>query len=312
MATSNASMTGSSNLVKKDKRASLADAVRLIEDGSTVGIGGSLIRRHPMAVIYEMIRQNKRDLTLLGWNNAVDMDLLIGAGCVKAVKTAYVGMAMLGLGHNFRRAVESGEVKVFEHSESTAIDAFRAGSMGWSFVPTKTPLGSGLADHNEEIKFMDCPYTGDPYCVLPAFAPDVAIIHAHTADACGNVQLDSKRELDNEVDTLIAKSANKVIVSVEQVVSEDAIYQNPELTILPKFFVDCVVEIPLGAHPTACDCRYDYDLEFLSKYQEYAKSPETFKEFLKRYVFDVDDHYQYLDLIGLQHLFSIQRPKEIS
>ena len=296
---------------KKDKTASLAEAVGLIEDGSTVGIGGSLIRRHPMALIYEMIRQNKRGLTLLGWNNAVDMDLLIGAGCVKAVKTAYVGMAMLGLAHNFRRAVENGAVKVFEHSESTAIDAFRAGGMGWSFAPTKTPLGSGLAEHNEEIKFMNCPYTGDPYCLLPAFTPDVSIIHAHAADRYGNVQLDPKRELDNEVDTLIAKSADKVIVSVEQLVSEDTIHENPHLTILPKFFVDRIVEAPWGAHPTACDCRYDYDLSFLRNYQDQAASPETFQEFLKRCVFDVEDHYQYLDLLGLQRLFAIQRPKEM-
>ena len=298
--------------VKKDKTTTLADAVRQIEDGSTIGVGGSLVRRHPMALIYEMIRQNKRDLTLVGWNNAIDMDILIGAGCVKAVKTAYVGMAMLGLAHNFRRAVESGEVKVYEHSESTAIDAFRASSMGWTFVPSKTPLGSGLAEHNEDIKFMNCPYTGDPYCVFPAFEPDVAIIHAHVADRFGNVQLDAKRELDNEVDTLIAKSAKKVIVSVEQIVSEDFIHANPELTILPKFFVDSVLEMPFGAHPTACDCRYDYDLKFLSDYQEHARTPEKFQQFLKRYVFEVEEHYQYLDLIGLQHLFSIQRPKEMN
>ena len=154
---------------KKDKTTTLEAAVRLIEDGQTVAIGGSLIRRHPMALIYEMIRQGRRDLTLLGWNNAIDMDLLVGAGRVTALTTAYVGMAMLGLGHNFRRTVEAGELQVFEHSESTAIDAFRAGSMGWTFVPSKTPLGSGIVEHNPDVKSMTCPYTGDPYCVFPAF-----------------------------------------------------------------------------------------------------------------------------------------------
>lgn len=298
--------------MKKDKTTSLSEAVELIEDGMTVAVGGSLIRRHPMALIYEIIRQGKKDLTLLGWNNAIDMDLLIGAGCVKAVETAYVGMAMLGLAHNFRRAVEGKELKVYEHSESTAIDAFRAGSMGWSFVPSKTPLGSGLLEHNENIKTMNCPFTGDLYCVLPAFTPDVAIMHAHVADSLGNVQLDPKRELDNEVDTLIAKSAEKVIVSVEQIVSEDYIYENPHLTILPKFFVDYVVEAPFGAHPTACDCRYDYDLDFLKDYQQQAKSPEGFRGFLDRYVFGITDHYEYLDSIGLQRLFALQRPKEVA
>lgn len=297
---------------KKDKTTSLEAAVGLIEDGQTVAIGGSLIRRHPMALIYEMIRQGKRDLTLLGWNNAIDMDLLVGAGSVKALKTAYVGMAMAGLALNFRRAVEAGEVQVFEHSESTAIDSFRAGSMGWTFVPSKTPLGSGIVEYNPEVKSMSCPYTGDPYAVFPAFNPDVAIIHAHVADRLGNVQLDPKRELDNEVDTLIAKSAEKVIVSVEQVVSEDSIHQNPHLTILPKFFVDCIVEAPFGAHPTACDCRYDYDLGFLQSYQESARSEEGFQEFLKRYVLDVEGHYEYLDLIGLPHLHSLQRPREMA
>lgn len=297
--------------MKKDKTTSLSKAVELICDGDTVAIGGSLIRRHPMAIIYEMIRQQKRNLTLLGWNNAIDMDLLIGAGCVRAVETSYVGMAMLGLAHNYRRAVEGNKIKVYEHSESTAIDAFRAGSMGWSFCPTKTPLGSGIAKYNEKVKTMNCPFTGDLYCVIPAFTPDVAIMHAHVADYVGNVQLDPKRELDNEVDTLIAKSAKKVIVSVEQIVSEDYIYENPHLTILPKFFVDCVVELPFGAHPTACDCRYDYDLNFLKAYHEQTKSPDGLPDFMKRYIFDAPDHYQYLDLIGLERLFSILRPREV-
>ena len=69
--------------MKKDKTTSVHEAVKLIQDGDTVAIGGSLIRRHPMAIIYDMIRQQKKNLTLLGWNNAIDMDLLIGAGCVR-------------------------------------------------------------------------------------------------------------------------------------------------------------------------------------------------------------------------------------
>jgi glutaconate CoA-transferase subunit A len=297
--------------MKKDKRCNVAEAVSLIQNGDTVAIGGSLIRRHPMALIFEMIRQGKKDLTLLGWNNAIDMDLLIGAGCVKTIETSYVGMAMLGLAFNFRREVESGHLRVYEHSETTAIDAFRAASMGWTFFPTKTPLGSGIEKYNENIRHMDCPYTGEKYCLLPAFTPDVAVIHAHVADYLGNVQLDPKRELDNEVDTLIAKSAKKVIVTVEQIVSEDYVYRNPHLTILPKFFVDKVVETPFGAHPTACDCRYDYDLDFLRYYHDMSKQTETFRKWLDKYVYGVSDHFEYLDLIGIKNLLAIKRPKEV-
>ena len=296
---------------KKKKTTSVREAVELIRDGDTVALGGSLIRRHPMALIYEMIRQEKRNLTLLGWNNAIDMDVLIGAGCVKAIETSYVGMAMIGMANNYRRAVEGGHLKVHEHSETTAIDAFRSGSMGWTFFPTKTPLGSGIEHHNENVRFTDCPYTGEKYALLPAFSPDVAILHAHTSDAMGNVQLDPIRELDNEVDTFIAKSARTVIVSVEQVVSEDAIYANPHLTILPKFFVDRVVEAPFGAHPTACDCRYDYDLEFLREYHTATRSAEEFSSWLAENVLGVKDHSAYLDRLGPERVFSLQRQKEI-
>ena len=300
-----------SDRVKKKKTTSVREAVELICDGDTVALGGSLIRRHPMAIIYEMIRQKKRDLTLLGWNNAIDMDVLIGAGCVKVIETSYVGMAMIGMANNYRRAVEEGRLKVFEHSETTAIDAFRSGSMGWTFFPTKTPLGSGIEQHNENVRFTDCPFTGEKYALLPAFTPDVAIVHAHTSDAMGNVQLDAIRELDNEVDTFIAKSARTVIVSVEQVVSEDAVYANPHLTILPKFFVDRIVETPFGAHPTACDCRYDYDLDFLRDYHTATRASEEFSNWLEENVFGVEDHSAYLDRLGPKRVFSLQRPKEI-
>ena len=293
---------------REDKTTTLTEAVLLIEDGNTVAIGGSPIRRHPMAIIFEIVRQKKRALTLLGWNNSIDMDLLIGAGCVSAIETSYVGMAMLGLAANYRRAAESGSLKITEHSETTAIDAFRAGSQGWTFFPTKTPSGSGLALDNDLVESMECPYTGEKYALMPAFSPDVAIIHAHIADRFGNVQLDQKRELDNEVDTLIAKSAKKVIVSVEQIVAEETIKANPHLTILPKSFVDRIVELPFGAHPNACDCRYDYDLEFLRDYQKACKEESTFQAWLQKYVLEPKDHYEYLDRIGLQRLWGIQQP----
>ena len=218
---------------------------------------------------------------------------------------------MLGLANNYRRGIQDKSVRIYEHSETTAIDAFRAGSMGWTFYPSKTPLGSGIEKYNDHVKPTTCPFTGEKFALLPAFSPDVAIIHGHVADYVGNIQLDAIRELDNEVDTLIAKSAKTVIASVEQIVSEEHVQENPHLTILPKFFVDCIVEAPFGAHPTACDCRYDYDLDFLRDYHTESKTPEAFQAWLKKYVLDVKDHYDYLDMIGIQHLLSIQRPREV-
>ena len=128
----------------KVKQKSLADAVALINDGDVVGIGGHTARRHPMALVREIVRQRKRRLHVVGWNNGVDMDLLIGAGCVETVETSYIGLGSFGLALNFRRAAEHGRIKVIEHSETTAMDRFRAASIGLPFLPSKTGLGTDM------------------------------------------------------------------------------------------------------------------------------------------------------------------------
>jgi len=295
----------------KEKLLSLNEAVSIIKDGDTVAIGGSLLRRHPMAAVDEIIRQGKKNLHLLGWNNGIDMDILIGAGCVDIVESAYIGLGPYGLAPNFRRAVENQEVLVREHSETTAIDRFRAGSMGLTFFPSKTPLGTVMAKYNPDYKEIICPHTGEKYAALKAWHPDVAIIHAHKADKYGNVQFDQKRVMDNEPDIIIAKSAKKTIVTVEQIVSTEHITETPWLTLLPKLFIETVVEAPYGAHPCSCDMRYDNDHEHLKKYYQMAQDEKTFKQYLEEYVLGVKDHYEYLNKIGIKKLLQISGPKEV-
>lgn len=298
-------------LKKKNKVVSIEQAISYIEDGSSVAIGGHTFRRHPMALIYEIIRQKKKGLQLLGWNNANDMDILVGAGCVESIETSYVGMSMFGLAIHFRKAVENGEIKVYEHSETTAIDMFRAGSLGLDFMPTKAPLGSDIMRTNPRIKEIECPFTNQKYAAVRAADVDVAIIHAHFSDEYGNVGLDRNRLMENEMDALIAKSAKKVIVSVEQIVSEDFVKKNAHLTFVPGIYVDAVVEAPYGAHPTACDSRYDYDLVHLEVYHKATKDSEMFKQYLDEYIYGTSDHYEYLEKIGLKNLRDIKRPEVI-
>ena len=282
----------------------LQEAISVIPDGATLAIGGHTQRRHPMALVHEIIRQGKRDLHLLGWNNGIDMDMLVGAGCARLVETSYVGIGALGLARNMRREVESGRVEVVDHSETTAIDMFRATAMGVDFLPNGTPLGTDLMTYNDGLVEITSPFTGRTYAAVRGVKPDFAIIHAHSADVHGNVQLDQSNWMDNSVDTYIARSAEHVIVSVEQVVSTDQIRAHPQQTVLPREDVAAVVHAPFGAHPCCCDSRYGYDQDEMRAYYEASGTAEGFERYLDKRVRGTKDHWGYLDQVGVAGLLT--------
>ena len=296
---------------RKQKLRSLSEAVALIRDGDMVAIGGHTTRRHPMALVREIARQGRRGLHLIGWNNGIDMDLLIGAGCAATIETSYVGIGSFGLARNYRRAAEGGAIRVIEHSETTAMDRFRAASIGLPFFPSKTGLGTDLLAANEALTPIVDPFTGEPWVAVRAVRPDVAIIHAHTADVWGNVQLDAERWHDNSPDVMIARSARIAIVSVEQIVSDEFVTSRPIDTILPRADVTCVVEAPYGAHPCCCDARYDYDLESLGEYYDATREAAGFAAWLDRWVHGPADHWAYLDQVGARRAMQISRKRSV-
>jgi glutaconate CoA-transferase subunit A len=287
-----------------ERLVSVQEAISAIPDGATVAIGGHTLRRHPMALVREIIRQRKRGLHLLGWNNGIDMDMLVGAGCARVVETSYVGMGPLGLARNLRRHVESGRVETVDHSETTAIDMFRATALGVDFLPNRTPLGTDLMTYNDGLVEITSPFTGQAYAAVRGVEPDFAILHAHAADVHGNVQLDEANWGDNTVDPFIGRAAKHVIVSVEEVVSTDHIRANPRRTFLPREYVTAVVHAPFGAHPCCCDSRYGYDQDELRRYYEASKAPETFDAYLEDRVTSVGDHWDYLDKVGVAGLLT--------
>jgi len=290
---------GREDLLRREKLVDAATAVAMIRDGDTVAIGGHSLRRHPMALVREIVRQGRRGLRLQGWNNGIDVDILVGAGCATSVETAYVGLLFLGLAPSFRRACERGALRVIEHSETTALDMFRAGAMGAPFLPTRAPLGTDLMHTNPHLTRLQCPFTGEPLAAVRAARPDVAIIHAHRADRFGNVQLDAHQWTDNTADIAIAKAARRVIASVECVVEDNEICASAQLTVLPRPFVTAVVEAPYGAHPCACDARYSWDVEELRRYADASRSEEGLAAYLRDRVFAAGDHRGYLARTGL-------------
>jgi len=295
---------------RRQKLVSLRDAITEIPNGAKVAIGGSLIRRAPMGLVREIVRQKKKDLILYSWSSGMDFDMLIGAGCVKEAWSSYCGLFNLGMAKNFRRAVEKQKIRFVDLSETCAMDKFRAGAFGLSFCISKVPLHTSLMENPEFQNIIKCPFTGEEYVAMEAFKPDYAIIHAHRADKYGNVQLEPIRMMDNEADILIAKSAKKVIVSVEQIVDEKVIIENPTWTVLPKLFVDAVVELPFGAHPNSCDTLYDFDLEHGRIYRDYSESEERFSEYLEKYIYSCKTHEDYLNKCGgIEALKQLCRPK---
>lgn len=279
------------------KMVSAQEAIANIPDGAKVAIGGSLIRKAPMALVREIVRQDKKDLTLYSWSAGMDYDMLIGAGCVREAWSSYCGLFTSGMAKNFRRYVEECKIRFVDINETCAKDKFRAGAFGLTFAVSKTPLNSGLMK-NPEFREFRCPFTGERYAAMEAFRPDYAIVHAHRADKYGNVQFDTIRMMDNEMDVYIAKSAKHAIISVEEIVPEKEIIRTSTQTLLPKFLVDSVVHLPFGAHPNSCDTRYDVDLDHMNLYQEYSGTPDGFQRYLKEYVYGTVDQEEYLAKLG--------------
>jgi glutaconate CoA-transferase subunit A len=248
----------------------------------------------------EMIRRRLHGLTLISPWGGYSSDLLIGAGLVKKICTAYMGFELLGLAPCFRRAVESQEIEVEDYSNLTIFARLRAGATGVPFYPLKAILGSDIMRDlvkKRKAKEIECPFTGEKVCVVPALAPDVTIMHAQRADLSGNIQVDGADWLAQD----LAMSSKRVIATVEK--RTDSRSQKMQVrntiqgAIIPGVLVDAVACIPYGAHPTSCFGYYDLDREHLERYVKESINPEKFVRYLQRFVYGTRSHLDYLRLV---------------
>lgn len=279
----------------KEKLVRLDETSDVIKDGDSIGIGGASLVYKPMAVVREIIRHGIKNLKVYTLMGDVDVDMLIGAGCTKRVYVGYVGFPMIGMAPNFRRAAENGQIEVKEYSELTFCLGLRAAYMGVPFFPTHSLLGSDLLKIREDFKVFDCPVTNQKLVAIPAIKPDVALIHGYQADPYGNV-LAIERQIMIDFITSVAKSANKTIVTVEKIINHEEVLQHPEKVILPHYEVDFLVEVPYGAHPSGFLPLYPPDITHLAEYRMAAANPESFKDYLKKYVHKVKTHEEYLEI----------------
>ena len=270
------------------KLTTMAEAVaRFVHDGASVAIGTALEPAIPFAAGHEIIRQRRRDLTLVGPISDSLFDQLIGAGCVATVCAAWVGNVSEGLGHCYRRATERREprpIEVRDHSNFSISLALWAAAWGSPYIPTPTLLGSDIVRTNPGLKLSD-----GAVHVLPV-QPDVTILHAQRADTEGHAHLWGPLGISEEA----GLAAGKVIVCCEELVAAEVVLSDPNRVLLPETKVVAVVHEPGGTHPAPLQGFWRRDHAAYRDYATRSRTAGGFREWLENWVLAVADRREYL------------------
>jgi glutaconate CoA-transferase subunit A len=291
------------------KLMSMREAVdAFIPDGASVAMGLALEAAIPFAAGHEIIRRQRRRLTLIGPISDMLFDQMIGAHCAARVVAAWVGNVSAGLGHNYRRATESraGELAtllVEDHSNFSIALALRAGAMGVPFIPTRSLLGTDLLLSNPNFRVIDD--EGTPLVRVPAVVPDVTIIHAQRADDEGNAHLWGSLGISEEA----ALAARRVIVSAEEIVPAAVIRSDPNRVLTPAFKVCAVVHAPGGAHPSPVQGYYNRDHAMYQEYHAASRDAGGCARWLGEWVLRVADREAYLAGLGAERWSALQAKK---
>jgi glutaconate CoA-transferase subunit A len=290
----------------REKVMSLDEAAALVPDGATIGIGGSTLSRTPMALVWALIRAQKRDLVCARGISSSEGELLFASGACRHLITSWFSQGIVwGVSRVMRAYTESGRARFEEWSHMAMGLRFRAGAMGVPFLPMRSMLGSDLAPRLPDTREIDCPFTGDKLLLVPALNPDVALIHVQRCDAYGNAQMDGLQFMDLD----LAMAANRVILSTERIVSNDQIRRTPDQTKIPFIAVDAVIEAPYGAAPHECFGVYEPLFRHLDDYAALLrKDPaEGAREYLDRFFYEPKSWTEYLDRIGLADILDAAR-----
>jgi len=289
----------------ESKLMTMRDAIaRHVPSGSMVLLGAQLEQMIPFAAGHELIRQGRRDLTVVGPISDILFDQMIGAGCVSRVMAAWVGNVSAGVGYCFRRAVEHAvprKIEVVDYSNFTMALALHAAALGVPFLPTYATLGSDFLKKNGNLREFSSPVSEERLVAVRALRPDVAILHVQRADAQGNAHIWGS--LGVAVDG--ARAARKIIIVAEEIAEPGVISSDPNRTLVPGFLVEAVVHEPGGAHPSPVQGYYGRDHAFFAQYHEQTRRVEDFEDWLARWVAHVSDRGEYLKQVGAERMQSL-------
>ena len=254
------------------KLCTLAEAAALVKDDMTIALGGMTIYRRPVAFALELIRQKRRNLTLLNFTAGYESDLLVGAGCVSVVRSVYFGLESFGLAPMFTE--KASELTILEETEASIVMGLRAQMSGVGFMPSVAWIGTDLPRLRPDVKQVVDPYSGETLTAFPSIHIDCAILHGLEADPHGNVKLNNNLGIDLE----LVYAADTVIVTVEKLV--DQIEKSVDSTLLPAPGADVIVHAPQGAYPTSCYPLYPIGGEELMRYVDACNAGE-FESYLE-------------------------------
>jgi glutaconate CoA-transferase subunit A len=269
----------------------LREAVaELVRDGDSVALEG-FTHLIPTAAAHEIIRQEKKDLTLIRMTPDLIYDQMIGMGCASKLIFSWGGNPGVGSLHRFRDAVEHDwplPLEIEEHSHAGMANRYVAGASNLPFAVLRGYVGTDLPEVTSTIAPIMCPFTGEELMAVPALNPDVTVIHAQEADRRGNVAIWGISGIQKEA----ALSAKRVIATVEEIVDE--FEPRPFQIVLPSVTVDAIAVEPKGAHPSYADGFYDRDNDFYVSWDPIGRDRERFGEWMERHVMGTEDFGGYL------------------
>ncbi len=277
-----------------NKLMSLPEAIRqFVRDGDCVYAAG-FTHLIPFAAGHEIIRQGIKNLTLARATPDLIYDQMIAAGCARKVIFSYMGNPGVGSLRVARAALEAGNIEWEEYSHFGMISRLQAGATGLPFMPMNPTSAGDLERANPLYRTVTDPYSGQEVVVVPALKPDVAIVHVQRCDAEGNAHLWGIIGEQKES----AFAAGRVILTAEEIVSEEVIRSDPNRTLIPGFIVDAVCHVPYCAHPSYTQGYYDRDNDFYLEWDNISADPEQLKTWLDEWVFGVKDRAEYWQKLG--------------
>jgi len=261
----------------------------LVHDGDTIAMEG-FTHLIPFAAGHEVIRQRKKNLTLIRMTPDLIYDQLIGMGCVKKLIFSWGGNPGVGSLHRFREAIQSGwpqPLAIEEHSHADMAARYQAGASGLPFAVVRGYVGSDLPKHNANIRSITCPFTGEVLAASTALNPDVAVIHAQKADREGNVLISGIIGIQKEA----VLAAKRALVTVEEIV--DRLDAPMNACVLPHWVIQRVCLVPGGAHPSYAHGYYKRDNAFCKAWDGISRSRETFQAWMQKHVLDTADFAEF-------------------